>query len=511
MIRTSLTDPLRIATLTLAEGGGAIGITFCPGKCDPHAHNGAWSRDLGLDLAAIRAWGAHALVTLLEPAEFEQLGVIDLGEQVETVGLEWHHLPIADMTAPDRRFERRWLYAGTRLRGLLRRGGRVVVHCRAGLGRAGVIAARLLIELGEPADSAVARVRAVRRGAIQTREQMRHVRSVRPVSAARDVAVAARLACLLGGALGDAYGHAGADERRAAGERPPMSRRGRLTVSDDTQMTLFVQEGLARAWREGETDETALVRQARLSCFDWLECQNRPGAGGGHASRLMKHAALHVERAPDRVSLAALAEGGRGSPERPVNHESGPGGLARAAPPALLPGLAPEAAFRLAARIAALTHGHPDGYLPAGLCAAALGEILRGVPAREAWLRGIGLARAWAGHESTVTVLDTALRESMLARSPAPKSPGAGGTGAETLAIAVHAASRGRDFRMVLATAAGHDEAAATPCALTGQLFAGEHGLAALPHGWIRRLDVFDALCDLADWSRPIWLAALKR
>jgi ADP-ribosyl-[dinitrogen reductase] hydrolase len=52
----------------------------------------------------------------------------------------------------------------------------VLVHCRGGLGRAGTIAARLLVELGmEPAE-AIARVRAVRPGAIETPEQERFVR-----------------------------------------------------------------------------------------------------------------------------------------------------------------------------------------------------------------------------------------------------------------------------------------------------------------------------------------------
>ena len=44
---------------------GRVGITFCPGKYDPHAMSGYWDRDLSLDLDAIRDWGAAAVVTLL--------------------------------------------------------------------------------------------------------------------------------------------------------------------------------------------------------------------------------------------------------------------------------------------------------------------------------------------------------------------------------------------------------------------------------------------------------------
>jgi ADP-ribosyl-[dinitrogen reductase] hydrolase len=88
----------------------------------------------------------------------------------------WFHLPIVDVSIPDQRFEDKWESAGEEVRALLRGGRDVLVHCRGGLGRAGTITARLLVELGmEPAE-AIARVRAVRPGAIETPEQERFVR-----------------------------------------------------------------------------------------------------------------------------------------------------------------------------------------------------------------------------------------------------------------------------------------------------------------------------------------------
>jgi ADP-ribosyl-[dinitrogen reductase] hydrolase len=50
-------------------------------------------------------------------------------------------------------------------------GESIVVHCRGGPGRTGVIAARLLIELGESPQRALSRVRAARPGAVENREQ----------------------------------------------------------------------------------------------------------------------------------------------------------------------------------------------------------------------------------------------------------------------------------------------------------------------------------------------------
>ena len=87
----------------------------------------------------------------------------------------WFHLPIADVSTPDEGFERNWVPAGDALRTLLRNGRDVLVHCRGGLGRAGTIAARLLIEFGMEPTIAISCVRAVRPGAIETREQEKYI------------------------------------------------------------------------------------------------------------------------------------------------------------------------------------------------------------------------------------------------------------------------------------------------------------------------------------------------
>lgn len=169
--RTSLTDPLRIDEVPALPAPGVIGITFCPGKRDAHAMSGAWERDLAMDLDAIRHWGANTLVTLIEDHEFGLLGVEALPSEAKAAGLEWIHLPIRDVSVPDGRFVEGWKVAGPRLSSLLGDGGRLVVHCRGGLGRAGMVASLLLIEQGIAPADAIRRVRAARPGAIETREQ----------------------------------------------------------------------------------------------------------------------------------------------------------------------------------------------------------------------------------------------------------------------------------------------------------------------------------------------------
>jgi ADP-ribosyl-[dinitrogen reductase] hydrolase len=173
--RTSLSHPLRIPFVKAGEGFGRIGISFCPGKWQSHAMTGAWARDLSVDLEAIAAWGAKAVVTLVEAHELIALRVEDLGTATAAHSMRWFHLPIRDVTAPGPTFETEWATAGTQLRRILMNGEDVYVHCKGGLGRAGTIAARLLVELGVSHKQAIADVRAARPGAIQTREQERHV------------------------------------------------------------------------------------------------------------------------------------------------------------------------------------------------------------------------------------------------------------------------------------------------------------------------------------------------
>lgn len=168
-VKTSATDPLQIAELRI--GAGFVGLTLCPGKRGSSLSGAWWERDLAVDVAAIVAWGAGAVVTLIEKHEFALLGVEALPEAVRDAGMEWHHLPIGDVSVPDERFERNWPPVWCGLQARLMAGERVLVHCRGGLGRAGTVAALMLVECGEAPEHAIARVRAARPGAIETSAQ----------------------------------------------------------------------------------------------------------------------------------------------------------------------------------------------------------------------------------------------------------------------------------------------------------------------------------------------------
>nr|WP_312962182.1 protein-tyrosine phosphatase family protein [Stenotrophomonas indicatrix] len=134
---------------------------------------GSWARDLDIDLASIIAWGAQHLVTLIEPWEFEELRITSLAQCARAHGLIWHALPITDGAAPDSRLLEPWRSLGPHLAAELLSGSRVVVHCKGGLGRAGTVASMLLIDTGCASDGidAIAKVRSVRPGAVETAEQ----------------------------------------------------------------------------------------------------------------------------------------------------------------------------------------------------------------------------------------------------------------------------------------------------------------------------------------------------
>ena len=148
----------RIATLAL-QGGGRLGICPLPGR------DGA-----GLpDLAQIIRWVPDIVVSMTEPAEMERHNMGDLAGLLATVGIAHAPFPIRDFGTPET--ETDWPQLSKRLHRILDRGGSVLAHCYGGQGRSGMVLLRLMVERGISPDAALARLRAIRPGAVETDAQ----------------------------------------------------------------------------------------------------------------------------------------------------------------------------------------------------------------------------------------------------------------------------------------------------------------------------------------------------
>lgn len=155
----------------LPEGYGALGMTFAPGKKQSFGFSGAHDRDLGMDLDRLRHdYDTDVLVTLLEREEMSRIGVPTLLADVQRRGMTSRWLSIQDMTAD---VSPRAFYSLMKsvIRDL-KSGKNVVVHCKGGLGRTGMLVACVLVWLGHPAAEAVRITRESRRNTIDLGAQL---------------------------------------------------------------------------------------------------------------------------------------------------------------------------------------------------------------------------------------------------------------------------------------------------------------------------------------------------
>lgn len=112
------------------------------------------------DLALLKSRGIDVLVSLLEPHEAEKLGLAQEQTICDTEGLEYFSLPIRDHFVPVS--QRRVYELALTLAKKLENGKKVIVHCRGGKGRSGIIAAAIMIVLGVDVDDALARLHRAR-------------------------------------------------------------------------------------------------------------------------------------------------------------------------------------------------------------------------------------------------------------------------------------------------------------------------------------------------------------
>ncbi|WP_407067049.1 MULTISPECIES: protein-tyrosine phosphatase family protein [Falsihalocynthiibacter] len=122
--------------------------------------------------------GVQSIVSLLEAIEADKLGLAREAEQCTAEGIEFRNMPIADFALPD----------GKQFADILRlictdleAGKSVAVHCRAGIGRSGMVACGVLMRFGATAQEALVQVSKARGVDVpDTAEQRAFIEDFRP-------------------------------------------------------------------------------------------------------------------------------------------------------------------------------------------------------------------------------------------------------------------------------------------------------------------------------------------
>ncbi len=318
------------------------------------------------------------------------------------------------------------------------------------------------------------------------------------------------LGCLLGGAVGDALGapvefmsldtiRTEHGPRGVTGFPRDFSRPGLFT--DDTQMTLWTVEGLIRARRAvtdgGEWEPVGHVNRAYLR---WLITQGQPVAGnseGIESGWLIAERGLWARRAPGNTCLSALRAGGMGTPGEPINDSKGCGGVMRVAPVGFQ---SDEDVFGLGRDLAALTHGHPSGYLAAGALARVIASVAQGESLESAVAGARDRVAGERGSAETVAAIDAALRlaESGPPTAEAVETLGQGWVAEEALAISLYCALVADTFDAGVLLAVNHSGDSDSTGSITGQILGAIHGPGVIPEEWLGPLELRDVIERLA-------------
>lgn len=339
----------------------------------------------------------------------------------------------------------------------------------------------------------------------------------------------AMLGCLLGGAVGDALGapieamllrniQQRYGTRGVTGS--PDTYRGR--ISDETQLTLFTTEALIRnaGPRTGATGATVGLIQEGL--LVWLQGQGEAVAPQPYPlrSKLGGYPELMSYRGPTHSTTAAMQKAALrqqpaaplGTRDNPINDSKGCAAVVRAAPCGFTGSL--EYSFELACDAAALTHGNPGGWLPAGTLAATVYGLSRGLDLRTALDRARAELARHRDHEETSHALAQAVRLADETSGPGRPLPdpesveklGYGVIGPEALAMAVYAALSAEAagggpeqiFRSGVLLSVNHSGDSDATGEICGALLGTRFGIRAIPELWRTRLDAAAVIDRLA-------------
>ena len=329
--------------------------------------------------------------------------------------------------------------------------------------------------------------------------------------------------CMLGGAVGDAlgfpvefyddegifqrYGEFGITEYLLCGDT--------ALISDDTQMSMFTADGMIFAEKKYQSPtKEQYVECVYESYLSWLSTQDEdfPVPQGVRKSELLKIKELHSRRAPGNTCLSALQSGVCGTPERKINQSKGCGGVMRVAPVALLlsqkEGVSRASIGETAARVAAITHGHSLGYIPAAFLALLIDEFIKFGYCDRTVPRALADTRAIFEESEELNYFCSLIaRAEELANDPdvlddldAIRELGEGWIAEETVAIAVYCTLRHKDsFEQAVVASVNHSGDSDSTGAVTGNLTGALLGYGKIPQKYLEHLELKSELLDLAE------------
>jgi protein-tyrosine phosphatase len=175
LARTSENDPITVDFIPLKGKNlrGKIGMTFAPGKKAQGMHV-LWDRNLREDLSRLKEYyQTDVLITLIEKHEFSFLHIDNLFRELDSLGIKHIWFPIKDESVPDSLDI--FMPLVKQIIHLTSLGNTVIIHCRAGLGRTGMVVACCLVALGYAPKRAIEVVRNTREYTIETEEQEEYI------------------------------------------------------------------------------------------------------------------------------------------------------------------------------------------------------------------------------------------------------------------------------------------------------------------------------------------------
>ena len=329
--------------------------------------------------------------------------------------------------------------------------------------------------------------------------------------------------CLIGGAVGDALGYAveflpAVSIFQKYGEKGITEyelHHGAAEISDDTQMTLFTATGLLVGTTRGMTRG---IMGDYAECYiaysyrDWYRTQTEkyPLPEEYHYSWLVNVPEMFNRRAPGNTCLSALAQGGNGTLENPLNHSKGCGGIMRVAPIGLYfcdKRHDPEEIDIIGAKAAVLTHGHELGYIPAAMLVHIILKISEyGDTILEATKDAMCMMPVIFHNAKHMNELLTliqkaiALTEENTDDLDAIRQLGEGWVAEETLAIAVYCALKySNDFEKGIIAAVNHDGDSDSTGAVAGNILGAALGFDAIPQKYLNNLELKDIILEIAE------------